>query len=533
MIEPTCTPIGGSAAAGAARDRARTIFCLMSGKTVAAAVPLAVCLSGFTTAVAEEEPIAYERFEILAASSPTDSRDRDWQPGEGLALEVGGLQWIGPDRLAVAIRKGEVWMLDGVLGDDRERIRYHQFASGLHEPLGLLGDGGELLVAQRAEVTRLADRSGDGVADSYLTAADGWGVTGSYHAYTYGPVRDGDGRLWVTLNLDMGEHSDNSTGWRGWGGVIDDDGRFAPLAAGMRSPAGLGNNLEGDVFFTDQQGTWVPATPVYHLRPGVFYGNQEALATHDQPGAPFQLTRVPPANVSYPEALAASPEFVPPAVWLPYHKMGRSGTDLRVIDADGAFGPFDGQLLVGEFTNAGINRVFLEKVDGEYQGACFPFLDGFPSAVFRLEFAPDGSLFVGMTNRGWSSLGPRAYGLVRVRFTGATPFAMREMSARPDGFELRFTEPVDPATALAPGAFSMSSYTYRYSSAYGSDEIDTRGHDITAVEVAADGMSVRLRVSDLRPLHVHELNNSGLRSADGRRLDHADAYYTLNKIPRE
>src|SRR5690606_22192227 len=152
-------------------------------------------------------------------------------------------------------------------------------------------------------------------------------------------------------------------------------------AFGMRSPSGLGANREGDMFFTDQQGTWVPATPVYHLRPGVFYGNQESLSTQDLPDAPFRLSSVPPVNVPYPEALAATPEFVPPAVWLPYGKMGRSGTDIQLIDAEGRFGPFDGQLLVGEFTNVGINRVFLEKVGGEYQGACFPFLEGFPSAV--------------------------------------------------------------------------------------------------------------------------------------------------------
>ncbi len=107
------------------------------------------------------------------------------------------------------------------------------------------------------------------------------------------------------------------------------------------------------------------------------------------------------------QALRSSTAFVPPAVWLPYNKMGRSATDLELIDCDGRFGRFDGQFLVGEFTNSGINRVFLEKVGGDYQGACFPFLDGFPAAVFRLEFAPDGSLFVGMTNRGWSSLGNR------------------------------------------------------------------------------------------------------------------------------
>ena len=48
-------------------------------------------------------------------------------------------------------------------------------------------------------------------------------------------------------------------------------------------------------------------------------------------------------------------------------------------------------MFVGEFTQAGMNRVFLEKIDGEYQGACFPFRSGFASAVLRMAQGTDGS----------------------------------------------------------------------------------------------------------------------------------------------
>lgn len=481
-------------------------------------------------AVAEEKP-SYEIFEILAASSPSHSRSAEWTPGDGIAMEVGGMAWLGSGELAVAIRKGEVWIVENALAETKEEITFRLFASGLHEPLGVLVDGPDLLVAQRAEVTRLRDTDGDGVADAYLTECDGWNVSGNYHAYAYGPERDGAGERWVTLNLGMGKFADNATGWRGWGGVIGDDGSFVPKSLGMRSPSGLGANGAGDMFFTDQQGTWIPATPIYHLRPGKFYGNQESLASLENPDAPFRMETIPPANVPYPEALAAAPEFVPPAVWLPYNKMGRSATDLEWIDLDGKFGPFDGQFLVGEFTNAGISRVSLEKVGGEYQGACYPFLEGFPSAVFRLAFTPEGTLFVGLTNRGWSSLGNRSYGLCRVDFTGNSPFAIREMRAQPDGFEIEFTEPVDPASV--EGAFAMSSYTYEYSSRYGGEEILTKQHEIESVELSEDAVSVRLRVAGLRPLHVHELRTKGIRSGSGRELVTPNAYYTLNRIPEQ
>ena len=475
----------------------------------------------------------YEIVDIQTGTSPSASRSVEWKPGSGIPLEVSGMDWTADGKLAVAIRKGEVWILDGVLGTSPDKVQYRLFASGLHEPLGLLRDGDSLLTTQRTEVTRLRDTDGDGIADEYLTAGRGWNVSGAYHGYAYGPKRDGAGQLWVALNVDMGDHSDNKAAWRGWAGTLNPDGQFQPVSAGMRSPCGLGANLAGDMFCVDQQGTWVPSTPIYHLRKGAFFLNPEGIASQDLPNSPLKLSAPVPNKVPYPEALAALPEMRPPAVWLPYNKMGRSGTDLCVVNAGGKFGPFDGQMLVAEFTDAKIGRVFMEKVEGEYQGATFPFLNGFASGIVRLLFAPDGSLMVGMTSRGWSSLGTKAYGLQRVRWNGTVPFAIQEMRARPDGFELRFTEPVDPATAGLVESYTMKSYTYLYSGAYGSDEIQTEPHKITRATVSADRLSVQLQVDGLRKSYVHELHAAGIRSMAGGKLDHADAYYTLNRIPKE
>lgn len=474
----------------------------------------------------------YEIQDILTAESPSTSRSKEWKPGSGITLEVSGMDWMPDGRLAVVTRKGDVWMVEGVLEGRGDKASFRLFASGLHEPLGAACDGDSLLVTQRTEVTQLRDNDGDGLADEYRTMGKGWNVSGSYHGYAYGPRRDGHGNFWVSLNVDMGDFSDNKAPWRGWAGTISKTGEFTPMSAGMRSPCGLGANSAGDMFCVDQQGTWVPATPIYHLRRGAFFLNPEGIASQTLPASPVKLSAKVPEKVSYPDAVRALPEMCPPAVWLPYHKMGRSGTDIAVCEAGGRFGPFDGQLMIAEFTDAKINRVFLEKVNGEYQGASFPFLKGFASGIVRLLFAKDGSLMVGMTSRGWSSLGTKAYGLQRVRWTGTTPFSIREMRAKEDGFELTFTEPVDPATARDPQSYSMKSYTYFYSSAYGSDEIDVSGLKITGVNVSPDGRSARLFVEGLRPLYVHELHAKGVRSKNGSHLEHADAYYTLNQIPK-
>ncbi|MDM4019247.1 DUF7133 domain-containing protein [Roseiconus lacunae] len=488
---------------------------------------------------------SYRIISVSTAKAATDSRSKHWKPApDGLALEVSGMTTLPDSRLAVAIRRGEVWILDGVYDDPADQVTYHRFATALHEPLGLLEHQGDLYTAQRSELTRLRDNDGDDVADEYLTVAKGWGVTGHYHEYAYGPKLDRDGNLWITLNIGLGlkgEHLSRTLPnpglgyrqgkWRGWGMKVTPNGELLPVCAGMRSPSGLGANLKGDMFYTDQQGNWVATNTLHHMRSGAFFHHAEALASMNEPGSTIRNVDNVPGGLPFPDALKAFKELCPPAIWFPYKKVGQSATDIVVDRSGGAFGPFAGQLFVGEFTQAGINRVFLEKIDGQYQGACFPFKLGFASAVLRLVQGDDGSLFVGLTNRGWSSLGDASYGLQRLVWNGSTPFEIKEMRAKHDGFELEFTKPVDGGTASDVNSYQMKSYTYLYHSAYGSDEIQNQKLNIRSATVSPDRRTVRLQIDGLRQFFVHELDASGVLDTSGESLEHPNAYYTLNRIP--
>ena len=494
------------------------------------------------------EPTESDYYRIVTISTSqasSDSRSKNWKPApDSLALEVSGMAFLEDSRLAVAIRKGEVWFLSNVVDDPPNKVGYHRFASGLHEPLGLLLHNGSLLTVQRAEMTRLLDLDGDDSCDEYQTVATGWGVTGNYHEYAFGPKMDGEGNLWLTLNLGLGLHGDQKSYaltnktlrvsqalWRGWGMKLTTDGNLKPMCAGMRSPSGLGANLDGDMFYSDQQGNWVAANSLHHLRSGAFFHHPESLASVEQPESPIEPVSEIPDGLPFPEALNSLPILKPPAVWLPYKKVGQSATDIMVDASDGKFGPFAGQLFVGEFTQSSINRVYLEKIEGEYQGACFPFRDSFASAVLRMVQGKDGSVFVGLSNRGWSSLGPASYGLQRLVWTGKTPMEIKEMRAQPDGFELVFTKPVDKGRASDVNSYALTSHTYRYQSQYGSDEILEQPLTIVRAVVSADSLRVRLEAGPLRKHFVHSLNARGVRSVEGEALLHANAYYTLNRVP--
>jgi hypothetical protein len=188
-------------------------------------------------------------------------------------------------------------------------------------------------------------------------------------------------------------------------------------------------------------------------------------------------------------------------------------------------------LFVGDQTHSTVMRVELEKVNNRYQGACFMLKNGFDSGNLGLEMAPDGSLFVYGTDRGWGARGGKPFGLQRLVWTGIKPFEVYSMHARADGFELKFTEPVDPATASATESYKLETYTYIYQSSYGSPEVDPTTPVVRSAKVSEDRLSVVLTVEGLAEGHVHELHLAGVRSSKGLPLLHDAAYYTLNYIP--
>lgn len=477
---------------------------------------------------------------VLAQKNPYQVTS--FQLPEHVKLEAGGLSFSPEGQLAVGVRKGEIWMLRHPEANpsDPKAVGYRLFAEGLHEVLGVKWWNNELYAVQRSELTKLVDSDKDGKADSYETAGKGWGVSGNYHEYAYGPAPDREGNLWITLNASMGPavkmpgFTLKDKPWRGWAVIVNSEGQMIPMAAGLRSPCGIAENAEGDIFSTDQQGNWIPTNSLVHLRKGAFFGHGDAVADTKRPDSPVKDPGVLPQDLLIPEAAKKIPGFALPAVWFPYVKVGQSPTGLVCDTSGGKFGPFAGQFFVGEFVLSCVTRVFLEKVEGEYQGAVFNFVDGLQSAALSLAFSPKGELFVGQSNRGWNSKGTRSYGLEKITWDGKMPFEIQKMEAAKDGFHLTFTKPLDlEKSKLVPESFPMSSYTYLYHSKYGSEEMDTNGVKIAKVEVSEDGRKVHLVCEGLREGYVHELSVKNLFSKDQEKLGHPEAYYTLNRIPRK
>ena len=480
---------------------------------------LVVCLLSCGATLAQDAPTEADYYPITRFETP-----------EGVVLEASGFQMMPDGKMAVCSRRGEIWMISNPFDKEVTAANFKRFAHGLHETLTLAERDGWLYTTQRSDVSRLRDTDGDGEADEFEVVNDDWEISGDYHEYAFGSKFDKNGDIWVVLCL-TGSFS-SKVPYRGWCVRITSNGDLVPTTSGVRSPGGIGANHLGDMFYTDNQGPWNGTCALKHLPEGKFVGHPGGFEWYKF-AEPFigPKPEEPKSGSRFMTEAKRLPKYEPPAILFPYNKMGKSAAGVACDTTGGKFGPFVNQMFVTDQSYSTVMRCYLEKVKGHYQGVCFPFLEGFGSGSLGLELTDNGAMFVGGTNRGWGSRGRKPFAVERVDWTGKVPFEILEMKAKPDGFELVFTEEVDPQSVESVESYKMTTYTYIFQSSYGSPEVDHTEPKITKAVAGKDGKSVRLFVDGLQEGHVHELHSNGVRAKSGEQLLHPQAYYTLNYIP--
>ena len=450
---------------------------------------------------------------------------------DGVAFGVSGLSFAPDGTLYACTREGQVWTLSN--------NEWQLFASGLHEPLGIYvaPKTSKVFVVQRPELTELIDQNGDGRAERFRTVTDAWGLTNNYHEYAYGPVCDSKGNFYGTLNTtlswpgwagseewDVARVHDGKMGraakYRGWSFRVTPDGTFEPWSSGLRSPAGIGINAKDELFCTDNQGDWVATSCLHVLGKGDFHGHPSSLTDHPD-YADLDLNSI--TVEKYGELRE------PAAVNFPHGDLANSPGEPIVDDTKGKFGPFAGQMFVGDQTRSNVFRVVLDKVQGHYQGCAINFIDHLQSGIIRSRFASDGSLWVGQTGRGWRSRGKTTFGLERIVWDGATvPFAIHSIQLTKSGFKVRFTRPANATIAASKEAYKIERWHYKHHANYGSPKFEQMAVPVSNVQLSEDRMTAHLST----PLHAGTMYqfNIDVTADNDQTLSNHVAWYTLNRL---
>src|SRR4030095_5941623 len=257
---------------------------------------------------------------------------------------------------------------------------------------------------------------------------------------------------------------------------ISRDGSYEWVNYGLRQPNGIGVGVDNEIFECENQGEWIPSNKLIHVRKGDYNGMPWGLPDPSSP-----------------------PPVTPPAIWLPEDEIANSPSE-PVLMQDG---PYKGQMLHGDVTHGGIQRDFLEKINGQYQGVVFRFTQGLEAGVNRLRWGPDGALYVGGIGMegGWSWK-EKQFGLQRMKYNGKLTFEMLAVRAKPGGFEIELTDALAGGTAIKADNFLIQQWWYHATENYGGPKMDLEKLKITRLIVSQDRRKIHLEIPNLKKEHV-------------------------------
>lgn len=458
----------------------------------------------------------------------------------GLRGGVAAVTFTPAGSLVLTTRLGEVWLRTA------DGKSWQRFATGLNEPLGVVAESESVIyVAHRPEILRMTDTDRDGRADTFDVLGGDWGLTHNYHEFFFGLRRDRAGNFYGAASLDSNAVKDglpqtrgrpdpqpavvaaghgSDVPWRGWAVQITPEGKTIPLASGFRQPNGIGLSPDDELFVTDNQGDYKPSGGLLHVASGDFHGHAESLKW--EPG--FRRGTLTPTQLWE--------RYKGPAVVFPHGAMGVSAGEPLWDLGGGKFGPYAGQVFVGDYSTV-VLRAGLEQVAGAWQGFVFPFLGRqelppyatgakLVAGATRGAFAPDGSLYLGAT-AGW---GAGQDGVQRVSWDGTLPTDVRTMALTDRGFALTFTKPMDQARLAVAANYEFDRFRFYYHVKYGSPWIDEARVVVKEVLVAPDGLGAELILSELKAGFVYQISLLNLLAQDGEPLANPIGFYTANRL---
>lgn len=410
---------------------------------------------------------------------------------------------------------GEVYLLEGVEeATGPEDVTATKVAEGLYNPMGVAVIEDSIFVSERDGLTELTDPDGDGDYDQHEQIAQ-WPFGGNFHEFAFGLIHDEDYfYLSLSVAINQGGASTDPQPAKNRGTTIKVDrntGEVSYIAGGLRTPNGISWGPNEDVFVMDNQGDWLPSSKLVHIEQDRFFNH------YTNPPGPFQDQPV-----------------TPPAVWIPQNEIGNSPSAPILLDE----GLFSGQMLFGDVTYGGLQRIYLEEVEGEYQGAVFRHSAGLEAGVNRTIVGPDGAIYAGGIGEAgnWSEPGKLDYGLQKLVPVGDDTFDMHEVRLTENGFEISYTQPLSQETVEnIAEAYAVSQWRYVPTSSYGGPKIGEEVLPVTKAEVSEDQMTVTLSIDGLKPGHVVHIRSPHepvpFTSADGQELWSTEAWYTLNRLP--
>ncbi|MDB5051201.1 MAG: putative large multi-functional protein, partial [Fibrobacteres bacterium] len=290
------------------------------------------------------------------------------------------------------------------------------------------------------------------------------------------------------------------------------------VAGGLRSPNGANMDTDGNMYYADNQGAYVPSSTFIHVVKGFFYGHRQT---------------------DNPPNWAESMPYEPPTAWLPHGRVRKSPSQPLFLDR----GFYRGDWLLGDVNDPGLLRIGIDRADGNndhQNGAVFFFTGGFGTAALnRMAWnSKENSIVVapfGTIAGNWPDPVKTKPTWKMTIADNPDVFEMKAILSRVGGLQILFTKPVDKTTAAA-GAFTITQWNYHRTSTYGCCQDANESRTVSSVQFSNDGMSAFLKIDGLKNNHpggaltdyVTNVKLGTIKSSTGATLFYNEAWYTLN-----
>lgn len=399
---------------------------------------------------------------------------------------------------------GDVWLISGLKGD-LEKVTWKRFASGLHEPMSIVARNGEILVFDRNGIWKLVDTNGDKECDRYEMFCNLFAQTAETREFPNSMKLGPKGELYISKGgqegTTYGKH--NGTVIK----IAADGKSMEVIGYGLRQPFIGVNPKTGLVTASDQQGNYVPSTPLHIISDHHFYGHLPTIAPKEK----------------YPETITE------PLTWLP-HPVNPSGvTQTWLIDAK--MGPVNGELIHIGYNRPELFRVLMNSHFEKPQAAVVSFNRNFDFPTLNAVVNPaDGQLYaVGF--QVWGTVVKKISGLARVRYTDKPRVLIKEVTPTDKGLLLKFNAKLDAKLATDPDSFNGERWNYRRTFEYGSPHLKLDGSSgqewmtASSAYLSKDGMSVLVGFPDMKAGVLQMRIGWGLKSVDGDKAENT-AYFS-------
>jgi mono/diheme cytochrome c family protein len=427
------------------------------------------------------------------------------------AVRAGDIQFRKDGTGVLVTLDGDVWLARGLKTGSTE-VTWRRFASGLHEPMTCALRDDEIFVFDRNGIWHLRDVDQDGEADVHELFANAFAQTADMREFP-STLRLGPKGEFVIAKggqeaTTIGKH--NGSVLR-----ISADGATATvLGYGLRQPNLSVHPRTGLVVASDQQGHYVPSTPLHVIKDAQFYG--------------FLSDKLPKGQ--YPAPIAE------PLTWIP-HAVNASALS-QVWLTDARMGPLNDEMVQICFNKPDLLRVLWNHRGSRPQAAVVSVVSDFQTPPLNGSVNPvDGQLYVaGFQIAGWGNILTTLTGLERVRHTGAPSLTPREIAVTDRGVLLRFDVALDPAKATNPENYSFATWHYKRAHTYGSAQYKADGKTgndwltASSAYLSQDGRSVFIGVPGLKPVEQLRLGWD-LASADGAEM-RQNAYTTPYELTK-